>query len=127
VRVEEDDAAPETVAIEFVGGGITSQNFGETDLPIGGGQTLPGNDQNPNTPQSIIEALRGINPWVDQADFDHHGFGLVEVSRSGFDVTLKRVSTIKRRSRATETDEGFRWRVERGQKSIKGMNGPPPA
>jgi alkaline phosphatase D len=114
----------ETVALEFVGGSITSQNLGESDLAIGGGQVLPGNDQNPNTPQSIIDALRGINPWVDQADFDHHGFGLVEVSRRGFDVTLKRMSTIKRRSRATETDNGFRWRVERGQKSIKGMNGP---
>jgi alkaline phosphatase D len=114
----------ETVALEFVGGSVTSQNLGETDLPIGGGQVLPGNDANPNTPQSIIDALRGINPWVDQADFDHHGFGLVEVSRRGFDVTLKRVSTIKSRSRATETDSGYRWRVERGQKSIKGVNGP---
>jgi alkaline phosphatase D len=124
VRIEEDDGAGESVAIEFVGGGVTSQNFGETDLPIGNGQVLPGNDANPNTPQSIIDALRGINPWVDQADFDHHGFGLVEVSRRGFDVTLKRVSTIKSRSRATETDAGYRWRVERGQKSIKGVNGP---
>jgi alkaline phosphatase D len=125
VRTEEDDGPGETVALEFVGGGITSQNFGETDLPIGGGQVLPGNDANPRTDPAIINALRGINPWVDQADFDHHGFGLVEVSRRGFDVTLKRVSTIKQRSRATETDAGFRWSVERGQKSIKGVNGPP--
>ena len=134
VRTEEDDGAGETVALEFVGGGVTSQNFGETDLPIGGGQVLPGNDANPNTPQSIIDALRGINPWVDQADFDHHGFGLVEVSRRGFDVTLKRVSTIKSRSRATETDDGLplarraRAEVDQGRERA-GVAGPaePPA
>ena len=114
----------ESVALEFVGGGITSQNFGETDLPIGGGQVLKGNDANPSTDQGIIDALRGINPWVDQADFDRHGFGLVNVSRKGFDVTLKRVSTIKSKSTATEPDAPFRYEVERGQKSIKGVNGP---
>ena len=65
----------ESVALEFVGGSITSQSFGETDLPIGGGQVLKGNDANPNTPPAIIDALRGVNPWVDQADFDHHGYG----------------------------------------------------
>ena len=114
----------ETVALEFVGGGVTSQNFGETDLPIGGGQILKGNDANPNTDQGIIDALRGINPWVDQADFDHNGFGLVKVSRKGFDVSLKRVSTIKSKSTSTEPDGPFHYRVERGQKSVKGVNGP---
>ena len=77
-----------------------------------------------NTPQVIIDTLRGVNPWVDQADFDHHGYGLAKVTRNTFDVTLKRVSTIKERSTATETTDGFRYRVERGQKSIKGVNGP---
>ncbi len=122
VRTQNGDG--ETVALEFVGGGVTSQNFGETDLPIGGGQILKGNDANPNTDQGIIDALRGINPWVDQADFDHHGFGLVKVSRKGFDVSLKRVSTIKSKSTSTEPDGPFHYRVERGQKSVKGMNGP---
>ena len=41
-----------------------------------------------------------------------------------FDVTLKRVSTIKSRSSATLSDKGYRYRVERGQRSIKGVNGP---
>ena len=122
VRTQNGDG--ETVALEFVGGGVTSQNFGETDLPIGGGQILQGNDANPNTDQGIIDALRGINPWVDQADFDHHGFGLVKVSRKGFDVSLKRVSTIKSKSTSTEPDGPFHYRVERGQKSVKGVNGP---
>ena len=71
----------ESVALEFVGGSITSQSFGETDLPIGGGQVLKGNDANPNTAPAIIDALRAVNPWVDQADFDHHGYGVVEGRR----------------------------------------------
>jgi len=114
----------ETVALEFVGGSITSQNFGETNLEIGGGQRLMGDDRSPNTSPAVIEALRGFNPWVDQADFDHHGYGVVEASKTEFDVTLKRLQTIKRRTRKTLSDDGFRWRVERGQTSIKGVNGP---
>jgi alkaline phosphatase D len=122
--VRTEDGAGETVATEFVGGSITSQSLGETNLDAGGGVTIPGNDANPNTPQALIDALRGINPWVDQADFDHHGYGLAKVSRKAFDVTLKRVTTIKDKTTATETTDGYRYRVERGQKSIKGVNGP---
>jgi alkaline phosphatase D len=113
-----------SVALEFVGGSVTSNTFGEIDLPIGGGQVIKGNNANPNTDPAIINALRGINPWVDQADLDHHGFGLVKASRRSFDVTLKRVTTIKQRTTATLSDKGFRYRVERGQRSIKGVNGP---
>ena len=90
--------------LEFVGGSITSQSLGETNLDAGGGVTIPGNDADPNTPQALIDALRGINPWVDQADFDHHGYGLAKVSRKAFDVTLKRVSTIKDKTTATRDD-----------------------
>lgn len=115
----------ESVALEFVGGSITSQSFGETDLPVGGGQVLPGNDANPNTAQGIIDTLRGLNPWVDQADFDHHGYGLVEADASKFDISFKRVQTIKQRSRATLPSAGFSYSVKRGQTSIKGVNGPP--
>ena len=46
------------------------------------------------------------------------------MSRKGFDVRLKRVSTIKSKSTATEPDGPFHYEVERGQKSIKGVNGP---
>jgi alkaline phosphatase D len=114
----------ESVALEFVGGSITSAGLGESDLPLGGGQILKGNDANPKTPQPIIDALRGLNPWIDQADFDHHGYGLVEASQTKFDVTLKRVQTIKKRSRAALPATGFSYSVARGQKSIKGINGP---
>lgn len=115
----------ETVALEFVGGSITSQSFGETDLPIGGGQVLEGNDANPNTAPAIIDALRGLNPWVDQADFDHHGYGVVKATDKSFDVTLQRVPTIKKRTREKLPTTGFRYSVARGQTSIKGVNGPP--
>jgi alkaline phosphatase D len=115
----------ESVAVEFVGGSVTSTNFGEMDVDAGGGVVIPGNDANPQTDPAIIDALRGINPWVDQADFDHHGYGLVEASRSGFECTLKRLETIKQRSRAQLPTSGYRYRLERGQKSIKGVNGPP--
>jgi alkaline phosphatase D len=115
----------ESVAVEFVGGSVTSQNFGETDIDAGGGVIIPGNDANPNTSPAIIEALRGINPWIDQADFDRHGYALVTASRNRFDCTLKRVATIKQRSRQMLTTNGYRYRLARGQKSIKGVNGPP--
>ena len=122
--VRRDDGAGDSVALEFVGGSVTSLSLGETDLNAGGGVVIPGNDANPSTAPALVDALRGINPWVDQADFDHHGYGLAKVSRQEFDVTLKRVSTIKRKTTQTLSTEGFRYRVERGQRSIKGVNGP---
>src|SRR3954451_826786 len=114
-----------SVAVEFVGGSITSQNFGETNVDAGGGVVIPGNDANPNTSPAIIAALRAFNPWIDQADFDHHGYALVTASRTGFDCTLKRVATIKERSTKTLTNQGFTYHLRRGQTSIKGINGPP--
>jgi alkaline phosphatase D len=104
----------ESVAVEFVGGSITSTNLGEM-----------ANDANPQTSPAALDALRGVNPWIDQADVDHHGYAVVEATRNGFECTLKRIETIKRRSRARLTTNGFRYRLERGQKSIKGVNGPP--
>ena len=123
VRTQKSRGA--SVALEFVGGSITSPSLGETDLPIGGGNVIRGNDANPDTPPAIIDALRGFNPWVDQADFDHHGYGLVEATPAKFDVTFKRLQTIKRRTRATLPATGFTYSVARGQTSIKGVNGPP--
>ncbi len=115
----------ETVALEFVGGSVTSAGLGESDLPAGGGAVIKGNDRNPNTPAAVIDALRGINPWVDVADFDHHGFGVVKATQQGFDITLKRLQTIKQRTKATLPEAGFRYQLARGQTSIKGVNGPP--
>ncbi|HEY8582206.1 MAG TPA: alkaline phosphatase D family protein, partial [Capillimicrobium sp.] len=114
-------------ALEFVGGSISSIGLGESNLDVGGGNVIAGNDQNPNTPQALIDALREINPWVDQADFDHHGYGLVRADASSFDCQLVRMETVKRKTTKTLPAAGFRWTVERGQRSIKGVNGPPAA
>jgi alkaline phosphatase D len=114
----------DNVAVEFVGGSITSTNLGELDFNAGGGLVIPGNDANPQTNPAIIDALREFNPRVDQADFDHHGYALVRASRSEFDCTLERLETIKRRTRKLLPSDGFRYRLERGQTSIKGVNGP---
>jgi alkaline phosphatase D len=112
--------AGESVAVEFVGGSITSTNFGEMTIDAGSGVVIPGNDADPRTDPALVEVLRGINPWVAQADLDHHGYGLVRASRSQFDCTLRRLETIKRRSRTLLPEEGYRYRVARGQSSIVG-------
>lgn len=125
VRTRNGDG--ETVALEFVGGSITSQSLGETKLDVGGGVVLPGNDANPQTDPGIIETLRGFNPWVDQADFDHHGYGRVVATPSAFDCQLVRLETIKKKTTRTLPGTGWRYRVARGQTSIKGVNGPPAA
>jgi alkaline phosphatase D len=107
-----------SVALEFVGGSITSPGLGEIDIDAGGGTVIKGNDANPSTAPALIEALRGINPWVQSADFDHHGYGLVSASQDAFDVRFVRMQTIKRKTTATEPVDPFHWTVKRGQTSI---------
>ena len=114
----------DTVATEFVGGSITSQSLGETDLDAGGGVVLKGNDANPKTDPGIIDTLRGFNPWVDQADFDHHGFGEVVATDTSFDVKMRRLETIKKRSTKQLDPTPWTYSVKRGQPSIKGQRGP---
>jgi alkaline phosphatase D len=119
VRIDNDDASS-VVAHDFVGGSISSASPGESNFPIGGGAALRGNDQNPNTPSGILDILEGFNPWADAVDIDHHGYGLVEASRQELDVRMRRMATIKRRSKTRLRD--IRWTVDRGQKSILGQN-----
>ena len=112
VRVNNDDTKP--VATEFVGGSITSPGLGE-----GGGGVLPGaNPADPQTPESIIDLLRSTNPWAVDADFDHHGYGLVTATQKGFSCTLRRVDSVKRRSRTALPDDRFAYRIARGQPSL---------
>jgi alkaline phosphatase D len=108
------DGKGKVVATEFVGGSTSSQGLGETDIDAGGGVTLKGNDKNPSTPSAIIDALKGINTWVETADFDKHGYGLVKADAKGFDCTLVRMSTIKQKTTKTESPKGFRWNVPVG-------------
>ncbi len=110
----------DTVAVEFVGGSITSRGIGEGEAAI-----LPtGNDLAPNTPPAVVDLLRSLNPWADQADLDHHGYARVTATQKRFDCEFVRVATVKKRSTETLTAKGFRWSVARGQRSIKGVNGP---
>ncbi len=109
----------DTVAIEFVGGSITAQGLGEINLDAGGGVTIQGNDQNPHTDPALIAALRGINPWVASADFDHHGFARVKATQKSFDCELVRMATIKQRSKQTlAPGSDFHVTLKRGQKTI---------
>ena len=112
VRINDKDK--KAVATEFVGGSITSQGLGE-----GGGGIVPGaNPRNPKTPKSIIDLLRSSNPWVKDADFDHHGYGLVVASRDSFKCTFRRVSGTKTRTRKRLPDKPFAYKVERGKPSL---------
>jgi alkaline phosphatase D len=88
----------ESVATEIIGGSMTSLALGEGDIALGGGTVLKGNDANPNTSPDIINALVGLNPWVDYADFDHHGYVVVEATRTELTAKLRRIDTIKKRS-----------------------------
>jgi alkaline phosphatase D len=109
-------------AIEFVGGSITSSGLGETDLPAGGGTIIKGNDKNPHTDPGIIDALKSINPWVDSADFDHHGYASVVATKDAFDCEMVRMQTIKKKTTARLPATGMHYRVARGQQSIKGTS-----
>ena len=112
VRVDNDDKGP--VATEFVGGSISSPGLGE-----GGGGILPGADPyNPKTPEAIIDLLKSNNPWAVDAEFDHHGYGLVEATQKSFSCKLRRVSTVKTASRKALPDKRFSYKITRGHPSL---------
>jgi alkaline phosphatase D len=119
-----DGSTGKTVATELVGGSITSQSLGETDLDAGGGNVIKGNDAKPATPSAIIDALRGINPQVDSADFDHHGFGSVVATQKGLTCEMVRMETIKQRTRKRLPSKDWTYHLDRGHPSIKGQHGP---
>jgi alkaline phosphatase D len=124
VRPGESTDPGDTVATEFIGGGITSSSPGEVGFDLGGGQRLPGNDANPNTPPVVYDVLRQYNPWTHPAaDIDHHGYAVAEASGTSFDVRFRRMATIKRRS--TQRLPDLAWSVERGKPSIQGQSGRP--
>jgi alkaline phosphatase D len=112
VRLRDTDRRP--IATEFVGGSISAQGLGE-----GGGGILPGADPfNPKTPQPIIDALKAANPWVENADFDHHGYGLAEATRKDFRCTLRRVASIKQPTSSALPAAPYRYRIGRGEPSL---------
>ena len=119
-----DGSTGDTVACELVGGSITSQSLGETNLDAGGGTVIRGSDTNPRTAPALIDALRSINPQVDNADFDHHGFGSVTASGSGLTCEMVRMDTIKKKSTKKLPSADWTYRVTPGSPSIKGQHGP---
>jgi alkaline phosphatase D len=108
------------VAPEFAAGSVTSPNVAEINFRMPGRTLLPGNDLQPATPPEVLAHYRALNPWFDQLDLDRHGYGIVAASQSTFDVTLKRLWTVKQRNLGTMPATGFRWQVKRGQTSIRG-------
>jgi alkaline phosphatase D len=109
----------EKVATEVIGGSITSLSLGEGDIDLGGGVVLKGNDAKPNTSPSIVDGLKGLNPWVDYAEFDHHGYVVVEAGRTELKATLRRIDTIKKRSAKRLPDVSYT--IPRGATSLKGL------
>ena len=110
-----------SVATEFAAGSVSSATVGEVNYRMPGKQLILGNDAQPATPPEVMAHYRGLNPWFDALDLDRHGYGLVSASPSAFDVTLKRLYTIKERGNyGTLPTTGFRWRLRRGQSSIAG-------
>ena len=108
------------VALEFASGSVTSATVGESNFRLPGGHLYPGNNLEPATPPPILDHYRALNPWLAGLDLDHHGYGIVEASPSTFDVTLKRLYTVKERKLGTLPADGFRWQVARGQTSVRG-------
>jgi alkaline phosphatase D len=119
-----DGQSGDNVAVELVGGSITSQSLGETDIDAGGGTVIKGNDANPNTPQALIDALRSLNPQVDNADFDHHGYASCTVTQKELTCEMVRMQTIKKRSTKRLSAAEWTYRVARGVPTVKGQHGP---
>ena len=106
--------------VEFAAGSITSASVGESNCRMPGRQLIPGDDANPQTPPEIQAHYRGLNPWLEALDLDHHGYGIATASQSTFDVILHRLWTVKQRNLGILPTTGFRWQVKRGQASIRG-------
>ena len=86
-------------AVEFAAGSITSASVGESNFRMPGGQLDPRQRRrSPRTPPEILAHYRGLNPWFEQLDLDRHGYGIAIASQTAFDVTLKRLWTVKERN-----------------------------
>lgn len=133
LRVTDEDATP--VGIEFVGGSICSQGLGDGGL----NSAFPGllaadaaTTRFPRTGKAIYDILLGANPWLENGDVDHHGYGRVKASGTGFGCDLVRMKTVKQKSTekmplndpAGNPWNGisgtFSWTVKPGQAGLNG-------
>ncbi|MDX6713705.1 MAG: alkaline phosphatase, partial [Baekduia sp.] len=73
---------------------------------------------------ALIDALRSINPQVDNADFDHHGFGSVVAKAGGLSCEMVRMQTIKKKTTTRLPSADWTYNITPGQASIKGQHGP---
>jgi alkaline phosphatase D len=121
VRTQMGDG--ESVAVEFVGGSVTSTNFGEMDIDAGGGVIIPGNDAAPATDPGIIQRAAQHQPVGRSGRLRpsrlRAGRGLAQRVRVHAEAARDDQAPLTRAAH-----DGFRYRLERGQKSIKGVNGP---
>ncbi len=107
------------VASEFTSGSISSASVGELRYRMPGGVEIPGNPANPSAPPDVLAHYKALNPWWAQVDLDRHGYGIVSASPSAFNVTQKRLWTVKERNLGTLPADGFQFRLARGQTSVK--------
>ncbi len=92
VRVNDNDKVP--AATEFVGGSITSHRARRgRRRPRARAPTRA----TPRRRRRSSTCCCNQNPWVKNADPDHHGYGLVRASRSELNVKFRRVSSVKTR------------------------------
>lgn len=71
----------------------------------------------PTEPASVTAGRRAHNPEWDYLDADHHGYVVCEVSRDSFKATMRKVRTIKARSKAQLTPT--RVTVEHGSPRVR--------
>lgn len=99
--VRRDEGTGKTVALEFVGGSISSIGLRELGYP-----------------QWVLDLILQRAPWLVSIDGEYHGYGLVEASRDAFDCRFVRMETIKQLTTATLSDDNFHWPVQRGQTTL---------
>lgn len=105
-----------SVATEFAGGSVTSLSIGEQDVLLPGEGTFLGNDQAPKTSQQLIDLVKNENPWSVDIDTDLHGYGIANVHTDRFEVSFRRLQTIKRKS--TQTVAPLNYRVDSGTPQV---------
>ena len=86
-------------------------------------EVIQGQRQGPAHRPGDHRRARGINPWVDSVDFDHHGYGKVVATKDAFDCEMVRMKTIKKKTTSRlPAETGMHYHVARGQQSIKGTS-----
>jgi alkaline phosphatase D len=95
---------------------------GDIHTFVAGDVRVTGDDKRPVATEFVGGSITSqqANPWVKNADLDHHGYGLVKASSKSFRCTLRRVDTVKRASTRALPTDGYAYQVHRGHPSILG-------